>query len=72
MAEAEGEVENTRTSKVPLVLGCVLLGVAAGLYLYVRSHPCNCGQHQVDEIAAESARLAEANGAVHTEVAPNA
>lgn len=63
---AEEEPEQ-KASKAPLFLGLALLGVAAALYIYARSRPCNCGEAQVAEVAAESARIAEANGtgAVH-------
>lgn len=61
------EEDTPKTSKAPLFLGLALLGAAAALYIYARSRPCNCGEAQVAEVAAESARIAEANGtgAVH-------
>ena len=60
---AEEETETTpKASKLTLFLGLALLGAAAALYIYARSKPCNCGEAQVAEVAAESARIAEANG----------
>ena len=59
--------ESQKVSRAPLVIGLVLLGVAAALYIYTRSRPCGCGEKGVVEVAAASADLAANNGHVAVE-----